>query len=239
MPLIFSYGTLQQEDVQWSTFGRLLEGGRDELRGFGLSSTGVHANVLFNGRDDSRVVGTAFEVTDAELAAADEYERRAKYRRIAVTLASGRESWVYVAGSIVVREADVADGPAIAALVTQLGYPVTAAQMEPRLRHMLSLPHHRIFVAESSGGVVGVAGACVDHGIEVETYGRLTALVVDATWRGSGVGKLLVQDVERWCRERGADRVAVVSGHQRPESHTFYKGLGYDATGLRFIKKLA
>jgi hypothetical protein len=34
MPLLFSYGTLQQEDVQWSTFGRLLEGQRDELPGF-------------------------------------------------------------------------------------------------------------------------------------------------------------------------------------------------------------
>src|ERR1051325_6337388 len=100
MPLLFSYGTLRQEDVQWSTFGRLLEGERDELCGFGLSSTGVHANVLFNGREDSRVAGTACEVTDAELAAADEYERRAKYKRIAVMLASGRDAWVYVSGSI-------------------------------------------------------------------------------------------------------------------------------------------
>jgi hypothetical protein len=37
MPLLFSYGTLQQEDVQWSTFGRLLEGEPDELPGFALS----------------------------------------------------------------------------------------------------------------------------------------------------------------------------------------------------------
>ncbi len=34
MPLLFSYGTLQQEDVQLSTFGRLLQGQRDELLGF-------------------------------------------------------------------------------------------------------------------------------------------------------------------------------------------------------------
>jgi hypothetical protein len=34
MPLLFSYGTLQQEDVQLSTFGRLLHGQRDELPGF-------------------------------------------------------------------------------------------------------------------------------------------------------------------------------------------------------------
>jgi GNAT superfamily N-acetyltransferase len=238
MPLIFSYGSLRQEDVQWSTFGRLLEGERDELRGFGLSTTGSHSDILFNGRDDSRVVGTRFEVSDAELAAADEYERRAKYKRIAVTLASGSEAWVYVSGSIAVRDAMMADGPAIADLVTQLGYPTTAGEMEPRLARMLSLPHHRIVVADGSSGVVGLAGACVDHGIEIETYGRITALAVDAKWRRSGVGKLLVREVERWCHERGADRVTLTSGHHRPESHKFYKALGYEATGVRFVKRL-
>ena len=34
MPLVFSYGTLQEEHVQLSTFGRLLDGQRDELLAF-------------------------------------------------------------------------------------------------------------------------------------------------------------------------------------------------------------
>jgi murein tripeptide amidase MpaA len=84
MPLLFSYGTLQQESVQLSTFGRLLQGRKDELLGFEQSSVRIddpqvvatsgkthHANVTFNGRNDSRVSGTVFEITDAELAAAD------------------------------------------------------------------------------------------------------------------------------------------------------------------------
>ena len=109
MPLLFSYGTLQQENVQLFTFGRLLQGQRDELLGFEQSLVRIedpqvvatsgkthHANVTFNGRKESRVSGTVFEVTDAELAAADQYELPAKYERIAVVLASGKESWVYV-----------------------------------------------------------------------------------------------------------------------------------------------
>jgi GNAT superfamily N-acetyltransferase/gamma-glutamylcyclotransferase (GGCT)/AIG2-like uncharacterized protein YtfP len=239
MPLLFSYGSLQQEDVQWSTFGRLLEGQRDELPGYEPStSVTQHANVVFNGRADSRVAGTVFDVTDAELAAADEYEQRAKYARMAVTLASGRQAWVYVDSSMTVRGAVPKDAAAIAGLVTQLGYPTEKAAMEPRLRRMLSLSHHAIVVAESSGEVVGVAGASVDYGVEQEAYGRLTVLAVDAQWRRRGVGKLLVQHVERWCRERGADRVTLTSGNHRPESHQFYKALGYDGTGVRFIKRL-
>ena len=109
MPLLFSYGTLQQEGVQLSTFGRLLQGQRDELRGFEQSLVRIaepqvvasnggphHANVTFNGRSDSRVSGTVFEVTDAELAAADRYEERASYQRVATMLASGKQAWVYV-----------------------------------------------------------------------------------------------------------------------------------------------
>jgi gamma-glutamylcyclotransferase (GGCT)/AIG2-like uncharacterized protein YtfP len=109
MPLLFSYGTLQQANVQLSTFGRLLEGQSDELPEFEPSLVKIedpqvvagsgqthHANVTYNGRHDSRVSGTIFEITDAELAAADAYEQLAAYKRIAVTLESGKQAWVYV-----------------------------------------------------------------------------------------------------------------------------------------------
>ena len=109
MPTLFSYGSLQQPHVQVSTFGRLLDGHHDELPGFEPSTVAIedpavvtargrthHANALFNGRPDSRIAGMAFDVTDAELAAADEYERRDGYVRIWATLASGQETWLYV-----------------------------------------------------------------------------------------------------------------------------------------------
>jgi len=109
MPRLFSYGTLQQNDVQLSTFGALLQGQEDELPEFELSSvriddpqvvaaTGMthYANVTFNGRKDSRVSGTVFEITDAELAAADRYEEPAGYIRRLAMLASGKQAWVYV-----------------------------------------------------------------------------------------------------------------------------------------------
>jgi gamma-glutamylcyclotransferase (GGCT)/AIG2-like uncharacterized protein YtfP len=109
MPLIFSYGTLQQESVQLSTFGRRLQGQRDELPEFEQSLAKIedpqnaaasgethHANVTFNGRHDSRVSGTVFEISDAKLAAADQYEQLASYTRVAAILASGKQAWVYV-----------------------------------------------------------------------------------------------------------------------------------------------
>ena len=107
MALLFSYGTLQQEAVQVSTFGRLLRGEPDELVAFeqyllrivdeafvATSGKAYHAIVRFNGRVDSRVSGMVFEVSESELAKADQYEP-VGYTRISTTLASGKEAWVY------------------------------------------------------------------------------------------------------------------------------------------------
>jgi len=110
MPLLFSYGTLQDPQVQLSTVARLLDGDRDELVEYELSSVRIddpevvaqlgrthHANVTFNGNGDSRVAGTALRVTNDELARFDEFEAAFSYERITARLASGRETFVYVA----------------------------------------------------------------------------------------------------------------------------------------------
>ncbi|HKO00545.1 MAG TPA: gamma-glutamylcyclotransferase family protein [Thermoanaerobaculia bacterium] len=109
MPLLFSYGTLQDPQVQLSTVARLLHGDRDELVGYERSTVPIedpevvarlgrthHANVTLNGNDDSRVAGTALHVTDDELARFDEFEAAFFYERITARLASGRETFVYV-----------------------------------------------------------------------------------------------------------------------------------------------
>lgn len=105
--LIFSFGTLQLEPVQQSLFGRSVPTTPDSLAGWvvgevrildpeviALSGTDLHPGLL-PGAPDDVVPGAVLEVTEEELAAADHYER-VSYRRIAVTLRSGREAWVYV-----------------------------------------------------------------------------------------------------------------------------------------------
>ena len=108
MPLLFSYGTLQDVAVQIETFGRELVGFEDELVGYEASVITIaeeafaevngaqQAIVTFNGHDGSRVCGMVFELTERELELADEYEP-AEYERIETTLASGRQAWVYAA----------------------------------------------------------------------------------------------------------------------------------------------
>jgi len=108
MPKLFSYGTLQQEDVQLANFGRRQTGVSDALVGYRQSMVAIddpevvrtsgkthHPIVAFTGVNEDRVPGALFEITDAELAHADAYEVVA-YVRVKAPLASGLEAWVYV-----------------------------------------------------------------------------------------------------------------------------------------------
>jgi gamma-glutamylcyclotransferase (GGCT)/AIG2-like uncharacterized protein YtfP len=109
MPRLFSYGTLQQEEVQLSTFGRKLAGEKDLVTGYEPALLKItdpalvtklgrthHDNISPTGDDWSNVQGTVFEVTEAELAMADTFEAQFDYKRVNVTLASGNEAWVYL-----------------------------------------------------------------------------------------------------------------------------------------------
>lgn len=108
MPLLFSYGTLQQENVQQATFGRLLSGKPVELVGYSASLIAIddpevvrtsgkthHPIVRFTGVPTDRVPGTVFDITPLELEHADQYEVAA-YKRVLAPLSSGEEAWVYI-----------------------------------------------------------------------------------------------------------------------------------------------
>jgi hypothetical protein len=108
---LFSYGTLQLEQVQLATFGRKLDGEADEMPGFSRTMLKIddpevvktsgkthHPVVAYTGNPADRVAGAVFAITAQELAHADDYEVAA-YRRDRVTLASGVSAWVYVDAS--------------------------------------------------------------------------------------------------------------------------------------------
>ncbi len=105
---LFSYGTLQLEAVQLSTFKRTLRGCADRLPGYSLTlleisdpsvvalSGKTHHPIVTPSADPAAAVeGVVFEVTAEELLVSDEYEVD-DYRRVKLPLESGKVAWVYV-----------------------------------------------------------------------------------------------------------------------------------------------
>lgn len=105
---LFSYGTLRLRDVQLANYARELDGERDALVGYrvadlvvadpnivSLSGSAVHPIARHTGDPADRVEGMRFELSEAKIAATDDYEVE-PYRRVEVTLESGRTAWPYV-----------------------------------------------------------------------------------------------------------------------------------------------
>jgi gamma-glutamylcyclotransferase (GGCT)/AIG2-like uncharacterized protein YtfP len=107
--LLFSYGTLQNRNVQIALFGRELTGRDDALPGYARRILNILAPEVAALTRESHLVtvepstnvedvvyGTVFVITDQELAAADTYEASAGYKRVSEMLRSGGRAWVYV-----------------------------------------------------------------------------------------------------------------------------------------------
>lgn len=107
---LFSYGTLQKEAVQLRLFKRVLHGTKDVLKGYKTVSIQIHDEVFLakgeqphqqtafaSANEKDGIEGTVFQITNEELALADDYEPDG-YTRIKVKLQSGKEAWLYVAG---------------------------------------------------------------------------------------------------------------------------------------------
>ncbi|WP_016875118.1 GNAT family N-acetyltransferase [Chlorogloeopsis fritschii PCC 9212] len=59
---------------------------------------------------------------------------------------------------VVIRTASLDDAPALAHLMSQLGYSTSADEMKERLKGILSTASYMTFVAEIRGEVVGMVG---------------------------------------------------------------------------------
>jgi GNAT superfamily N-acetyltransferase len=142
--------------------------------------------------------------------------------------------------ALTIRPAVGDDAPALARMLDQLGYPSDASEIPARLERMRERAGTTVFVAEQRGKPVGVVTVHLFPSLHTsEPVAWLTALVVDETVRGSGVGSALVKRAEEWASRHGARRLALTSHLRRKEAHEFYKRRQYEHTGVRLAKDLS
>jgi GNAT superfamily N-acetyltransferase len=133
------------------------------------------------------------------------------------------------APAIAVRQATAADAPRIADLAAELGYHVGGHDIRQRLAVLPTT--HIVLVATNQDHVVGWLHASHDlsvlHGERVDIAG----LAVAGDHQGQGVGTVLITQLERWARDRGAATIRLLSGSERTAAHEFYRHRGY-----RYVK---
>ncbi|KZB84072.1 GNAT family N-acetyltransferase [Amycolatopsis regifaucium] len=129
-----------------------------------------------------------------------------------------------------IRHAHSADAPAVTGLLAQLGYPDNEVEdVRRRLERWERHPEGAAFVAMAGEGVVGVIAVVAIPLLEREgSVGRIVALVVDETQRGTGVGRELVATAEAEALRWGCGGMEVSSSRRRTGAHAFYRARGYE-----------
>jgi N-acetylglutamate synthase-like GNAT family acetyltransferase len=141
-----------------------------------------------------------------------------------------------------IREAHAGDAPQMAALLTQLGYPSTSADVSRRLAYWLPDPMSLILVAVHSGQLVGCLSLhAIPYLERTGRWARIESLVVDQASRGRGTGRSLLLAAEAAASRWDCRAVEVTSLRTRIDAHAFYQRMGYAdvcATSGRFFKQL-
>jgi GNAT superfamily N-acetyltransferase len=142
-----------------------------------------------------------------------------------------------------IRKAADADAAAIQALFGELRKrkPPSLDAVVERLAMVERSPIDELFVLEDEGDVRGVLGFRMRENIdEASRYGEVSLLVVRDGFRRSGYGRAMMAFAEGLAKARGCKGTWLVSGtHRAADAHRFYTALGYEPTGVRFIKPLS
>ena len=86
-----------------------------------------------------------------------------------------------------------------------------------------------IFIAEHEGAIIG----CVLMEPLDSDTAQLRAMAVYNEWQGKGIGRLLVQALERYASQNGYKKVIL---HARKVIHEFYKSMNYKIHGDEFLE---
>ncbi|MBN1260568.1 MAG: GNAT family N-acetyltransferase [Anaerolineae bacterium] len=135
---------------------------------------------------------------------------------------------------VVIRLACGDDIPRLAELCEQLGYPAVEEEVHRRFQRLVAEPTHAVYVAEVSTQVVGWIHLYDYTTLMIEPLAMVGGLVVDAAYRGLGIGRRLMTHAEQWALDHGCTTVYLKSNAIRVAAHAFYKALGYQIVKTQF-----
>lgn len=101
-----------------------------------------------------------------------------------------------------------------------------------------------LLVAESDGRLVGLAEVYLNDPVESpfvvsRRTATLQSLLVIEDFRGTGLGRALVEAVEQWALQRGAKEMKAKTWEFPEGPLAFYEALGYATLSRELVKPLA
>ena len=100
---------------------------------------------------------------------------------------------------------------------------------ERYFKELISDPSQCCFFAEDNGKLVGyIAAAPKEISYRNSKYLEIDNMGVSPEYRGKGVGTMLIEEVKKWAKENGYNKLFVNSYFKNTSTINFYKKNGFN-----------
>jgi ribosomal protein S18 acetylase RimI-like enzyme len=138
-----------------------------------------------------------------------------------------------------IREAIIEDKIELSKLMSELTTKdISSTDIENRLEFVSSSPYDWLYVYEEDESILETLGFRIRENIEeIYRYGEISVIVVSNQAKRKGIGRILMDFADKLAIEHKCKGAWLVTGNKRvEEAHKFYKALGFEETGVRFVK---
>ncbi|KAF0188789.1 MAG: hypothetical protein FD168_1313 [Desulfobulbaceae bacterium] len=139
---------------------------------------------------------------------------------------------------VIIRPARLADIESLVELLQMLfeleqDFEGNPSRQQQGLRMMLDNPNGCVLVAQGDGQVIGMcSGQLLISTAEGGPALLVEDVVVCESWRGRGVGRLLMEALSAWARDKKVNRLQLLADRSNMAALEFYRCLGWQGTEL-------
>ncbi|NOU17693.1 MAG: GNAT family N-acetyltransferase [Bacteroidales bacterium] len=143
--------------------------------------------------------------------------------------------------NVIIREANSDDFESVYLLICDLeGQQMDNESFKTIYSKNISDPNIYYLVADKDNSVVGFISLHVQHILHhSKPTCELQELTVNPNLRGSGIGGLLMKEVEIIARKLHLEEIELTTKIHRERTQAFYRNLGYIHTHNKYVKKLS
>ncbi|MEJ5067133.1 GNAT family N-acetyltransferase [Enterobacter sp. MYb186] len=137
-----------------------------------------------------------------------------------------------------IRAAALKDIPSLQTLFLQLGYQTDPENLKRHINDAKT--DYNVLVAEAEQDVCGVIVVNFITPVhESGLWALISALVINESARGTGIGQKLLFAAEQHALDKGCTQIELSSSESRVRAHNFYENNGFKEVRKRFVKRLA
>jgi ribosomal protein S18 acetylase RimI-like enzyme len=133
---------------------------------------------------------------------------------------------------LLIREFKMTDYPLVISLWKEAGLTISPTDNPESLKKMLEYNPDLFLIAQETDNIIGVVMGTFDG-----RRGWINHLAVKPDQQGTGIGSLLIEEVEKRFKAKGCEKVNLLIQRSNEKVQAFYEKQGYTSADVIFMGK--